>query len=243
MRKGYLLPIVLSLVAIAIAVLALLKPSLEGAIRASGAACKVSRVSAEPVAQHLARQLGLEEEMFEYSMPVGVKLTAWLEVYVNGSLDESLSRYFSVSSSPKQKPRRRSGSFAFRRYYPKYSSESSSERCRWEFSHFGTGTVAHGGVEWVNDPLKDIMSTAYGAHSARLGLGETKIIYHYCGQTEETSRKDPRGFPFFLDDATVAELIEHMDVCVFIKVRFDKTDGPGVHYAPRHGVPDFVKQD
>ena len=78
MRKGYLLPIVLGLAAIAIviAVLALLKPSLERAIRASRAACKVSHVSAEPVAQHLARQLGLEEEMFEYSMPVGVKLTA-----------------------------------------------------------------------------------------------------------------------------------------------------------------------
>jgi hypothetical protein len=236
MRKRYLLPIVLALAAIA--VLALLKAAPAGAIRASGATCKVWPVSDEPYAQHLARQLGLDAQMFEYSMPRGVKLTAWLEVYVNGSLDESLSRYFYLSTSPEHKLRRHSGSFAFQRYYPNYSSETSAERCRWEFAHFGSGIV-----EWVNNPCKDVVSSGEGTDSARLGLGETKIIYQYCGQTEESSKKGYSGFPGFLDEASIAELVKHVDVCIFLKVRFDEAEGPRELCNPVHGLPDFVKQE
>jgi len=203
--------------------------------------CEVRRVTSEERALYLARQLGLDAVQFEYTVPAGVRLTAWVETYIDGKLDNELSRHFYISSGPEADGKPYSGTFSFERYYPESVSESPLERCRWEFFP----GIQRGVNWWVNNPFKDSFSRGWGPQidTCRLDLGQTKIVYYDCCQRQGTQKK-PVGFPFVVGEAEEAKLLENMDVCVFVKIRFDKAgDEEAVIRLPQSGLPDFLREE
>ena len=234
-RKWLLLCIVL--LAVGIAVAALIGYDVFG-LRPTR--CEVRRVTTEELAFYLARQLGLDAVEFEYTMPDGVQITAWVATYIDGKLDEELSYHFISSAGHKTNGKPWSGSFTFRRYYPEYTSEAPSERCRWEFVPCNCG-----GVKWVNNPFRNLASWGRGPHTDiwDLKLGQTEVVYYHCGETEETQKEGMIGYPGHVDPAKEAEMIEHYDVCVFIKVRFDKARGPARLYISQPGLPHFPDEE
>jgi hypothetical protein len=155
--------------------------------------------------------VGLNQCVFDFSMPMDTRCTVWMKTYVNGKLNQQLCQFQKCSPAVGE---HLSGQLIFNRYDPSEVSEAASSKTRWYFGMRGWSS------SWVDDPFKktDHQSPTTYNHENML-LGRTYTIGYILGAKEDNSRET-----VFTTEGSEAIIAAKHAVVVVIKMRLDPSD-------------------
>ncbi len=175
-------------------------------------------------------QMGLNQFVFDYSMPENAQCTVWLKTYVDGKLNRHFCR---IKICRPAAGNRLSGQILFNRYDPSVVTEGNSTRTKW---HFAMDRVWSS--DWVDDPFKktDEEMRLHYDHT-NLQFGQTYTVGCIVG-----AKKDDHGSIYLTGEGGEAAIAAKNAVAVFIKLRLDLIDTPEGHPSSEGiagQVPDF----